>query len=164
VNTIDEEAETRPLDVEAMRASAGRLLGDNPQPLGLDELDRHLSILSGHIQLLIPEVEKAAGRRPKDDIPRYCALACVGEARMKLNIHQQPGAGLGVPYARKLGRVLNALLDHYETLGEQTMCLACDRPIRDGDDSMPYDKVSPSGGAARAGRIHTVCANTIRRG
>lgn len=37
----------------------------------------------------IPEVEAAAFRLGKDDIPRACALACVGEARMRLRL--EPG-------------------------------------------------------------------------
>nr|WTB36476.1 hypothetical protein OG781_41940 [Streptomyces sp. NBC_00830] len=44
-------------------------------------------------------------------------------------------------YARRLARSLNALCDYYEALTGVRMCLACDKPIRDGEDSQPYDPV-----------------------
>jgi len=53
---------------------------------------------------------------PKDDIPRYCALACVGEARGKLRAGPDPGVGGDIGYTRKLARSLNALCDHWENL------------------------------------------------
>ncbi|WP_443072994.1 DUF6415 family natural product biosynthesis protein [Streptomyces sp. NBC_01451] len=68
-----------------------RLLAEDAEPLGPGELDTYLSTLRGHMRLLIPEVGMAAGRQPKDDIPRYCALACVGETRVKPDI--EVGAG-----------------------------------------------------------------------
>jgi hypothetical protein len=105
-----------PPDIETMRTSARRLLaGDAIQP-GADELDTLTLTLRGHMELLIPDVEAAAGKQPKDDIPRYCALACVGEARGKLRAGQGPGADGGVTYTRKLARSLNALCDHWENL------------------------------------------------
>lgn len=105
-----------PLDIETMRESARRLLaGDAIQP-GPDELDTLTLTLRGHMELLAPEVEAVAGREPKDSIPRYCALACVGEARGKLRAGQGAGADGGVTYTRKLARSLNALCDHWENL------------------------------------------------
>lgn len=99
-----------------MRTSARRLLvGDAIQP-GPDELATLTLALRGHMELLTPEVEQVAEQLPMDDIPRYCALACVGEARGKLRAGQGPGADGGVAYARKLARSLNALCDHYENL------------------------------------------------
>lgn len=77
-----------------------------------------LDLLRGSIQLMIPEVEAIAARQDKEAIPRYCALACVGEARMKLGL-QATGLSGEAAYARRLGRVLNALCDHYENLGGQ---------------------------------------------
>lgn len=106
-----------PLDVETMRTTVRRLLAADAEPLGLDELDTYLSTLRGHMRLLIPEVEMAAGRQPKDDIPRYCALACVGEARVKLGIEVGAGLNHGIAHARRLARSVNALCDHYENLG-----------------------------------------------
>jgi hypothetical protein len=43
------------------------------------------------------------------------------------------------------------------------MCVACDRPIQDGEESLPYGQISPSGGAAKTSRIHARCKNTSRR-
>lgn len=111
---LGEATELLPPDIETMRTSARRLLaGDAIQPAA-DELATLTLTLRGHMELLAPEVEQAAGRLPKDDIPRYCALACVGEARGKLRA--RPEAGGAVAYAYKLARSLNALVDHWETL------------------------------------------------
>ncbi|MEU6654541.1 DUF6415 family natural product biosynthesis protein [Streptomyces sp. NPDC046900] len=103
-------------------------------------------------------------RLPEDDVPRHCALACIGESRVKLRATVGDGPDQAVAYARRLARSLTALCDHYEALTGVEMCLACDRPIRDREDSVSYGQVSPSGGAACAGRIHTRCAHTVRRG
>ncbi|MFF7130695.1 DUF6415 family natural product biosynthesis protein, partial [Streptomyces sp. NPDC008240] len=83
-----------------------------------DEVATLISALCGHLQLMIPEVDAVARRQPADDIPRYCALACIGEAKGKLGAEPRPGYGGAVAYARRLARVLGALCDHYETLGK----------------------------------------------
>ncbi|MEU6003535.1 DUF6415 family natural product biosynthesis protein [Streptomyces sp. NPDC047197] len=67
--------------------------------------------------LTIPEVESAAWKLAEDDVPRACALACIGEARMKLGTEARPGPPAGIAHAQKLARVLNALADHFENLG-----------------------------------------------
>ncbi|MDO0933935.1 DUF6415 family natural product biosynthesis protein [Streptomyces sp. DG2A-72] len=87
----------------------------DPPVLDLRTMRTYISTLRVHLQLAIPEVEAAAVRRDRDDIPRHCALACIGEARRKLGIEARPGLSGGIAYARRLGRSLNALLDHYET-------------------------------------------------
>lgn len=99
-----------------MRASARRLLAEDAIQPDAAELDTLTLTLRGHMELLIPEVEQAAGELPEDNIPRYCALACIGEARGKLRAG--PGLGVGGPvaYARRLSRSLNALCDHHENL------------------------------------------------
>lgn len=102
-----------------MRSVVRRLLAEDAPPPGLDELETLTLQLRGHIALLIPEVEAAAGRLPKDDVPRYCALACIGEARGKLSQQARPGVDGGAAYARRLARVLNALCDHHENLGDK---------------------------------------------
>lgn len=107
----------RPLDVEVMRASARRLLAEDAELPSFDEVETLTLRLRGHMMLLIPEVEEAAARQPKDDIPRYCALACIGEARMKLNLAPGHGLPAGIAHAKRLSRSLNALCDHYENLG-----------------------------------------------
>lgn len=110
-----------PVDVATMRATARLLLGPDDAPDALpalpDEVDTLTATLRGHLELLGPEVEKTAGRLDKESIPRYCALACVGEARGKLRAEPGPGLYGAVAYARRLARVLNALCDHYEKLG-----------------------------------------------
>ncbi len=110
-----------PPDITGMRATVGRLLGpdDGPDtlPPASDELPVLISTLRGHLELIIPEVEAVAGTLDKDSVPRYCAVACVGEARGKLRATASPNPGGDVAYARRLARVLKALCDHYETLG-----------------------------------------------
>ncbi|MFJ9020817.1 DUF6415 family natural product biosynthesis protein [Streptomyces sp. NPDC102259] len=80
------------------------------------ELDTLTLATRGHLELLIPDVEQAASRLKRDSIPRYCALACLGEARGKLRAEPSRAPGGALVYARKLARVLGALCDHYETL------------------------------------------------
>lgn len=109
-------AERAPVDLETMRATARRLLAENAEPPMPDELETLTLQLRGMIMLTIPEVETAAGRLPKDDIPRACALACIGEARMRLGL--EPGRTLpaGIAHAQRLARSVAALCDHYENL------------------------------------------------
>ncbi|MEU6653360.1 DUF6415 family natural product biosynthesis protein [Streptomyces sp. NPDC046900] len=140
--TVETGSGTRTPDIAMMRVAVGRLLPPDvpPTPAGRD-LGTLTRLLRGHLALLIPEGASVAGALPDDDIPRYCALACLGEARMQLNATPTPVPGGDVGYARRLARVLNALCD----------------------ETLPYDQVSPSGGAARAGHIHVGCKNTGRR-
>ncbi|WP_307671763.1 DUF6415 family natural product biosynthesis protein [Streptomyces sp. V4I2] len=146
-----------------MRRTISQLMDPDAQlPVG-EALDLVQQVLRGHMQLIIPEVEQAARQRDKEDVSRYCALACVGEARGRLRAVARPGEHGALAYARRLARSLAALCDHHEALAGVVMCLACDQPLRDGEDTLPYDHVSPSGSALRAGRIHTRCAHTIRR-
>jgi hypothetical protein len=150
------------VDISTMRASVAQVLPPDVTPTDGDTLEMLTGLLRGHMQLLIPEIEQAAAGLPADDVPRYCALAGVGEARGKLNA----GPGL-MPYdavanVRRLGRSLMALCDHYETLTGVRMCVACDHPIRDGEKTLPYDQGSPSGGASFFGRIHDRCDNAVR--
>ncbi|WP_406436573.1 DUF6415 family natural product biosynthesis protein [Streptomyces sp. NBC_01613] len=154
---------TQPVDIDTMRHSISRLLSPDAQPPASKALATLHSLLRGHMQLLIPEVEQAALQRDKDDVPRYCALVCVGEARGKLRVPARPGEHGTLVHARRLARRLTALCDHYEALTEVVMCLACDQPLRDSDDTLPYDHISPSGPAVRVGRIHARCTHTYRR-
>ncbi|MFE9098920.1 DUF6415 family natural product biosynthesis protein [Streptomyces sp. NPDC007264] len=114
-----EEWGQHPLDIYVMRASVRRLLAEDAELPSVEELETLTLQLRGHIMLAIPEVEAAAGRLPKDDIPRACAFACVGEARMRLNL--EPGRTLpaGIAHAQRLARSVNALCDHYENLGSR---------------------------------------------
>lgn len=111
------ECDPAPPDIGTMRESARILLAEDAGPV-LDQLDTLALTLRSHIQLLIPEVAKAAAREPKDSIPRYCALACLGEARNKLRLGSDGTLPIRLSSARKLARVLNALCDHHENLSQ----------------------------------------------
>ncbi|WP_328845454.1 DUF6415 family natural product biosynthesis protein [Streptomyces sp. NBC_00258] len=106
-----------PLDVEVMRASANRLVGEDAELPSVEELETLTLQLRGHIMLTIPEVEKAAFKLPDDDVPRACALACIGEARMRLGLEAGHGLPAAIKHAQRLARSVNALCDHYENLG-----------------------------------------------
>jgi hypothetical protein len=112
------ERDPAPPDIETMRESARLLLAEDVGLPVLDDLDALVLALREHIQLLIPEVAKAAAREPKNSIPRYCALACLGEARNKLRLGSDGTLPIRLASARKLARVLNALCDHYENLSQ----------------------------------------------
>jgi hypothetical protein len=99
-----------------MRKSARRLLAEDSEPPTAEELDTLTLLLRGHVMVAVPDVETLAQGLSEDDVPRACALACVGEARMRLNL--EPGHGLpaGIAHAQRLARSVNALCDHYENL------------------------------------------------
>ncbi|MFD0434758.1 DUF6415 family natural product biosynthesis protein [Streptomyces chartreusis] len=108
-----------PPDIATMRATAAPILGPDdgpdafpPSAAGLETLD---SALRGHLQLLIPDVQKAASGRRKD-VQTYCALACIGEARGKLTVATAGTPAARVHHVRRLARVLLALCEHYERL------------------------------------------------
>ncbi|MEV7362768.1 DUF6415 family natural product biosynthesis protein [Streptomyces sp. NPDC091299] len=112
-----EQADSYPPDVAEMRRSALLLIGPESPAPAPEELDTLHALMRGHIQLLIPEVESMAIPLPKDDIPRACAMACTGEARMRLRIGwPQDSEAVRLSVARKLARSLNALCDHWENL------------------------------------------------
>ncbi|MEU9518271.1 DUF6415 family natural product biosynthesis protein [Streptomyces sp. NPDC048224] len=114
-----EEQRCAPPDLGAMRETAGILLEPDAAPVALPPADGELAALTatlrGHLELLIPEVEHALRRLPEDSIPRYCALACIGEARGKLGATPSRRYGGDAGHARRLARVLRALCDHHET-------------------------------------------------
>ncbi|MEU0052214.1 DUF6415 family natural product biosynthesis protein [Streptomyces sp. NPDC006309] len=155
-------AATVPVDTDTMRGSIALLLPhETVQPPVGEQLATLTLALRGHMQLIIPEVEQITARLSSNDIPRYCALACVGEARGKLGVKAAADPHGALTYARRLARTLTALCDHYEALTGQGMCVACDRPIRATDDTVPYDRVGNSGGALTS-RIHAACAQHPR--
>ncbi|MEV5011831.1 MULTISPECIES: DUF6415 family natural product biosynthesis protein [unclassified Streptomyces] len=103
-------------DIAVMRATVRRLLAEDAEPPSPKELDTLTLLLRGHIMMLIPEVEKATSRLPENDVPRACALACIGEARMRLNLEPSHTLPAGIAHAQRLARSVNALADHYEKL------------------------------------------------
>ncbi|MGW1728960.1 DUF6415 family natural product biosynthesis protein [Streptomyces sp. NPDC002306] len=155
---------THHADLPVIRWNIGLLLPHHqPLPLTDDELAALTDFLHENTRRLITQVEYAAARRPADDVPRYIALACTAKARNRLRARPAPDRHSLLVYARRLARALAALCDHHDALAEVSMCLACDQPLHHDDQTIPYDHVSPSGGAARAGHIHARCANTVRR-
>ncbi|MCH5677950.1 DUF6415 family natural product biosynthesis protein [Streptomyces gilvus] len=109
----------RPPDVATMRATARRLLGPDDGPDALPpaaDIDTLTLALRGHLELILPDVEQAAGPDPAT-VKAYCALACVGEARRKLAITPNPELASRVAHARRLARVLLALCAHHDELG-----------------------------------------------
>ncbi|WP_328868727.1 DUF6415 family natural product biosynthesis protein [Streptomyces sp. NBC_00287] len=156
-----------PVDVATMRASVAEVLPPEVTPTDRGTLQTLTGLLRGHLQLLIPEIEQSAALLPADDVPRYCALVSVREARGKLNAGPGRLPCDAVAYVRRLGRSLLALCDHFETLTgmsmsmSMSMCVACDQPIRGGEVSRPYGQASSSGGASFSGRIHDHCSNTV---
>ncbi|MFF7752650.1 DUF6415 family natural product biosynthesis protein [Streptomyces sp. NPDC007971] len=119
--TMKRDNDTGPVDIATMRETAALLLGpdDGPEtpPPALKELGTLTATLRGHLELLIPEVAAKAGRLPKNSVPRYCALACVGEATRKARVGDGCTSPVRVAVARKLARSVKALCDHYEKLG-----------------------------------------------
>ncbi|WP_406359349.1 DUF6415 family natural product biosynthesis protein [Streptomyces sp. NBC_00715] len=113
-----EDCDDCPPDIATMRSSARRFLTEDAFLPSSLELETLMLQLRGHMQLLIPDVEQLIARLPHDDVPRYCALACVGEARRKLGIARHFGLDAGIAHARRLARSLNALCDHYENFSD----------------------------------------------
>ncbi|MEV7004762.1 DUF6415 family natural product biosynthesis protein [Streptomyces sp. NPDC093982] len=106
-----------------MRETVQRLLGPDDNTEALPSTDGELGTLTlalhGHLEMILPEVERTAGPRPSN-VHAYCALACVGEARQRLAITPRPTLAAGVTHARHLARCLHALCDHYERLTSTT--------------------------------------------
>ncbi|MGW0824464.1 DUF6415 family natural product biosynthesis protein [Streptomyces sp. NPDC002845] len=149
------ETPALPVDIETMRAGARRLLGPDDGPGMLpppaDEMNTLTRLLRGHLELLAPEVEQAAGELKEGSILRYSALGCVWEARSRLEAEPGRRYGGAAGHARRLARVLNVLCDHYETLTQPVTCLRCDGPISDLSESLTHDHVSfPEAGSPAA--------------
>ncbi|MEU8531606.1 DUF6415 family natural product biosynthesis protein [Streptomyces parvulus] len=100
-----------------MRETATLLLASDAEVPSPERLENLRQALAGMMREAIPEIEAAAGRLPKDDIPRACALACVGEARMRLRLDAGDGFEQRLARAVKLARSVRALADHCQTLG-----------------------------------------------
>ncbi|WP_328506907.1 DUF6415 family natural product biosynthesis protein [Streptomyces sp. NBC_00391] len=115
------ERDPIPLDIETMRVTARRLLAERAEPPSFDEWETLTLQLRGHIMVALPEVEAAAGALPEGDVPRACALACVGEARRRLGLEPGPTLPAGIAHAQRLARSVNALCDHHENLTKREL-------------------------------------------
>ncbi|WP_247615392.1 DUF6415 family natural product biosynthesis protein [Streptomyces tagetis] len=100
-----------------MRETATLLLAPDAREPSPEELESLLLALRGMIESAVPEIETIAARLPEDDVPRTCALACVGEARMRLRL--SPGETFDQRHvvAQKLALTVRSLADHCWALG-----------------------------------------------
>ncbi|WP_235613716.1 DUF6415 family natural product biosynthesis protein [Streptomyces olivochromogenes] len=114
-----------------MRETSLRLLGPDAQLPTWEELETLILTLRGMIMLAIPEVEILAQRLSREDIPRYCALACIGDARQRLDLVQGHGLPAGIAHARKLSRALNALCDHHVALSNPALPTLPGKPTQE---------------------------------
>lgn len=109
-----------PPDIETMRDVIDLLLDPDAVPPALPPVPGELETLTlqlrGHLEVLLPEVEQAARKLPRESIPRYCALVSVSEARERLRAEPTRRFGGPAGHARRLARTLNALCNHWETL------------------------------------------------
>jgi hypothetical protein len=151
-----------PPDIETMRAEAERLLVRGVElPSGDEALDSLRLELRGHIQVLVPEVEKLGASLPRDDIRRReAALTCAGEGRMRLRLGRGDTLDVRVSVVQRLARTVSALCSYYELLTGAERCADCDKPIEHADEPVPYDHVRPSGGARVTRRLHVHCVGT----
>lgn len=142
-----------------MRAAATWLLDQKSLP-GHATLKAYEEDLRKALDDLVPQIEQLAAARPEDDVQGKVALAGVGEARRRLGLPEREGLQGEYERVKRLAMSVIALCDHLDALTGIHMCLLCDKKI-DGD-SLPYGKVSPSGGAVSAGRVHADCAKEAR--
>lgn len=110
------ELDQDPPDIATMRTTAHRLLAEHAEPVGPEQLETLWLALYGHMQLLAPLIEEMVLGLPKDDAPRACALACVGEAHMRVRLGGGGTPPVHVSVATQLARSVNALCDHYDRL------------------------------------------------
>ncbi|WP_224349256.1 DUF6415 family natural product biosynthesis protein [Streptomyces olivaceus] len=103
-------------DTATVRTMARRLLAAGAAPPPRDELAAMTAVLRENIARLIPTVEALAETLPEDDAPRACALACLGEARMRLRLGDGDTDALRLSVAVRMARTAGALADHHQTL------------------------------------------------
>jgi hypothetical protein len=104
------------LDISAVRAATLRLLAKDAAHPGETELAELARQLRGYIVIAVPDVRRAASRHPRGAALVRRAEAGVGEALRTLDAVPMAGPEAAVAFARRLARVVNALLDHHENL------------------------------------------------
>lgn len=107
---------TARVDPKKMRETATLLLAPDAEKPSPEELVTLLLTLREMIEVAIPEIETFAARLPVDDVPRACALACVGEARMRLRLSGETFDQRHI-VAQKLAVTVRSLSDHCRALG-----------------------------------------------
>lgn len=105
-----------PPDIATVRATVRPLLAAGTDPLASAELANAAATLREQIAGLLPAVEALAETLPEHDIPRACALACIGEARMRLRLGDGDTDLVRQSVVARLARTANALADHHQTL------------------------------------------------
>ncbi len=163
VNCAPGQRDQRSPDVRTMRAASAELFGDDKMLPRWETVQALAHLIRNHVTLLILAVEDLAVRQPDGDVRARSAMAGVDEARRHLDEIEAIDVRGEIRRVQRLDRSMLALCDHFEALNGQLMCLVCDEHIKDEEESVSYDKVSPSGGAVTAGRIHVRCANKLRR-
>ncbi|MEU9065438.1 DUF6415 family natural product biosynthesis protein [Streptomyces sp. NPDC048306] len=106
-----------PPDIATVRATVRRLLAEGAAPIEDAEVAEMIARLREDIAGLIPAVEALTQTLPKDDVPRACALACIGEARMRLRLGDGDTERVRLSVAVRMARTANALADHHQALG-----------------------------------------------
>jgi hypothetical protein len=156
VKTSDSPA----VDVQVLRQAASAYLALDVLPR-YEVIKQHSAGFSRDLLPLIDAVERIASPR-SDEVVASVAMAGIEEARRRLTVIERAGLTGEHERVKKLAMSVRTLCDHFEGLTGITMCLACDQPIRPGEEDLSYGKVSPSGGATASGRIHADCVNRAR--
>jgi hypothetical protein len=107
-------AKSQPLDIDAMRAAADRLLAEDAEVPLSEELEALILRLRVHLTAAIPEVEATALALPEGGVPRACAIFCVGEARLRLSVEPRRALPVRIAHARRLAQSVRVLCEHYE--------------------------------------------------
>lgn len=117
----DDGADSRPLDLMTMREAAARLLAEDAEPPGDEDLETLREQLRGHVGLLIPVVERAALRLPELDRARRSALACVAMSCLELRVGRGDTRLVRISVATRLARLVRTLCGHVELLDGATV-------------------------------------------
>ncbi|MFI9340048.1 DUF6415 family natural product biosynthesis protein [Streptomyces sp. NPDC052773] len=92
------------------------MIGPGAQPPTGAVLELLTSALRGHIELIIPVVERAARKLPQYYSLRDGGLVAVWSARKKLSATVDPGPDGAAAHAVELAYALDFLCDRYESL------------------------------------------------
>jgi hypothetical protein len=161
VNATRSETEVTDPGVTAMRAQASWFLDQRTLPR-YQATQLMAQDLRGYLEHLIPQIERLAAERSKDDVPTNVALAGIAEARCRMDEPEAAGLCGEVERVRLLARSVLSLCDHHDALTGITICLLCDHVI--GDEAwVPFQRACPSGAGLESGRVHQRCAPTVRR-